>query len=178
MKRRAVLIAIVLTIAVLWGFVPYGQKNGGDYKSFGSEVLRSVGELTASHGPPPRAFEAADAVVLPVGLLGAFGPLYPAVQAALLLVAPGWVARRRRWVWLIEGVLLLLAAPAAQFCADFSLAEWMWGVTTGPHLFAPYWLLPGAAALAGLVACAVGIAPRSRFSGFILGAPRQPNRGK
>jgi hypothetical protein len=145
--------------------------------SFGGGVLRSVRELAASTGPPPRALEPEDAFGIPAALLGVFGPLYPAVQATLLLFAPAWFAGRRRWVWLVEGVLLLLAAPASQFCEDFSLTEWMWGVTTPSRLFASYWLLPGAAALAGLVAFAIGSAPRSRFACFILGVSAAANRG-
>ena len=166
--RRAVLAAVAFGIVVLWGFVPYAEKVGNfEYKILGEGVLKPAG------GPPPefpRPLQPEDAVLLSAAVLAVFGPLYPALQAALLLLAPAWFARRRRWVWLVEAVLLLLAAPATRFCEDWSLEDWNWGATAPPRLFPGYWLLPGVAALAGLMALAIGVAPRSRFARFVLGS--------
>jgi hypothetical protein len=165
--RRLILAAIAVGIPVLWAFVPYGEKVGNfEYKTFGGEVLKWVREPPAEFRRP---LGPEDAFALPAAILGAFGPLYPAVQAALLLFAPTWFAGRRRWVWFAEGVLLLLAASACRFAEDWSLTDFNWGATAPPRLFPPYWLLPGVAALAGLVALAIGIAPRSRFARFVLG---------
>ena len=76
---------------------------------------------------------------------------------------------RRRWVWFVEGPALLLLSPAGWWQADWVLEDWNWGATALPVLYPPFWLLPGGAALAGLLALAIGIAPRSRFARFLLG---------
>ena len=104
----------------------------------------------------------------PVGCYWDAWAALPAMQAALLLFAPAWCGGRRRYTWFLEAILLLLVAPAALFWTDFSLASWNWGVTAPPRLFPPHWLLPGFAALAGLLAFAIGLAPRSRFARFVL----------
>lgn len=97
-------------------------------------------------------------------------PLYPALQAARLLTAPNRLATRRRRVWLVEGgTLLLLLSPAGWWQVDCALEDWNWGATALPILYPPFWLLPGGAALAGLLALAIGIAPRGRFARFLLG---------
>jgi hypothetical protein len=167
--RRAVLAAIAIGIAVMWAAVPYGEKPGNfDYKTIGGGVLNPLRELS-DRDRPARAWEPVDALLLPAAILAAFGPLYPAMQAALLLVAPEWFASRRRWVWFAEGVLLLISAPLTRFSQDWSLSDFNWGGTEPPRLFAPYWLLPGFAALAGLLALAIGVAPKSRFARFVLG---------
>jgi hypothetical protein len=49
------------------------------------------------------------------------------------------------------------------------LEDWNWGATALPVLYPPFWLLPGGAAIAGLLALAIGIAPRTRFARFLLG---------
>ena len=158
--RRAVLAAVAVGIVVMWGFVPYGQKSGGEYQIYGD------GSFKLGDGPPPKPEEL---LLLPPTFLGKFGPLYPAVQAVLLLIAPAWFAGRRRWVCFVEGILLLLSLPATVFAEDWSLSTFMWGISTPPRRFPPYWLIPGATALAGLIALAIGIAPKSRCARFMMG---------
>jgi hypothetical protein len=144
--RRFVLAAVAIGIPVLWAFVPYAYRVGEmQYMTFGSITF----------GRPI--------------FLGLWVPLYPALQAARLLVAPSRLAARRRWVWFVEGPALLLLSLVGWWQADWALGGWNWGATAPPVLYPPFWLLPGGAALAGLLALAIGIAPRSRFARFLLG---------
>jgi hypothetical protein len=162
--RRFVLAAVAIGIPVLWAFVPYAYRVGEmQYMTFGSITLKATRHV-AEH----RDWRPQDALGLPI-FLGLWVPLYPALQAARLLVAPSRLAGRRRWVWFVEGPALLLLSPAGWWQADWALEDWNWGATALPVLYPPFWLLPGGAALAGLLALAIGIAPRSRFARFLLG---------
>jgi len=70
--RRFVLAAVAIGIPVLWAFVPYAYRVGEmQYMTFGSITF----------GRPI--------------FLGLWVPLYPALQAARLLVAPSRLAARR-----------------------------------------------------------------------------------
>jgi hypothetical protein len=152
-------------IPVLWAFVPYAYRVGEmQYMTFGSITLKATRHVAENRDwPRPQ-----DALGLPI-FLGLWVPLYPALQAARLLVSPSRLAARRRWVWFVEGPALLLLSPAGWWQADWALEDWNWGATALPVLYPPFWLLPGGAALAGLLALAIGIAPRSRFARFLLG---------
>ncbi len=59
--------------------------------------------------------------------------------------------------WLVQGVVLLPLSALCWFWADFSLAQFMWGVTRPLAHYAPLWLLPGLAALGGVAAIVIGI---------------------
>jgi hypothetical protein len=162
--RRFVLAAVAIGIPVLWAFVPYAYRVGEmQYMTFGSITLNATRRVAEHRDWRPR-----DALGLPI-FLGLWVPLYPALQAARLLVAPNRLTARRQRVWFVEGPALLLLSPAGWWQADWALEDWNWGATALPVLYPPFWLLPGGAALAGLLALAIGIAPRSRFARFLLG---------
>jgi hypothetical protein len=96
--RRFVLAAVAIGIPVLWAFVPYAYRVGEmQYMTFGSITF----------GRPI--------------FLGLWVPLYPALQAARLLVAPSRLAARRRWVWFVEGPALLLLSLVGWWQADWAL---------------------------------------------------------
>jgi hypothetical protein len=161
---RFVLAAFAIGVAVLWTFVPYAYRVGEmQYMTF-----RSITLTATRHVAKHRDWRPQDALRLPI-FLGLWAPLYPALQAARLLVAPNRLAGRRRWVWFVEGPTLMLLSLAGWWQADWALADWNWGATASPVLYPPFWVLPGGAALAGLLALAIGIAPRSRFARFLLG---------
>jgi hypothetical protein len=162
--RRFVLATVAIGMPVLWAFVPYAYRVGEiQYMTFGSIALTATRHV-AEH----RDWHPQEALGLPI-FLGLLVPLYPALQAARLLVAPSQLAARRRWVWFVEGPGLLLLSLAGWWQADWSLADWNWGSTAPPVLYPPFWLLPGGAVLAGLLALAIGIAPHSRFARFLVG---------
>jgi hypothetical protein len=59
---------------------------------------------------------------------------------------------RRRWVWFVEGRALPPLSAAGWWQADRALEDWNWGGTAPPVLYPPFGLLPGGAALVGLLA--------------------------
>ena len=93
--RRFVLAAVAIGIPVLWAFVPYAYRVGEmQYMTFGSITLRATRHVAEHRDGRPQ-----DALGLAI-FLGLWVPLYPALQAARLLVAPTRLAARRRWVCL------------------------------------------------------------------------------
>jgi hypothetical protein len=167
--RGFLLAAVTIGIPVLWAFVPYAYRVGEmQYMTFGSITLKATRHI-AEH----RDWHPQYALGLPI-FLGLLVPLYPALQAARLLIAPSQLAARRRWVWFVEGPALLLLSLAGWWQADWALEDWNWGATAPPVLYPPFWLLPGGVVLAGLLALAIGIAPLSRVARFVLGAAAKP----
>lgn len=163
MIRRLILIAIAIGIPVLWGFAPYGEDPGNaPPKTYASETWQSYRKIVERGVRTPT-----DATLVSVNFASAFAPLYPSVAAVLLLGAPRWAAARRRWFWLLQGIAVLPLSWLCWFWADFSLTQFVWGAGPLPH-YPPLWLLPGLAALAGLAAIAIGIAPRSRFARIVI----------
>ena len=101
--RGFLLAAVTIGIPVLWAFVPYAYRVGEmQYMTFGSITLKATRHI-AEH----RDWHPQYALGLPI-FLGLLVPLYPALQAARLLIAPSQLAARRRWVWFVEGPALLL----------------------------------------------------------------------
>jgi hypothetical protein len=77
-------------------------------------------------------------------------------------------------VWFVEGPALLLLSPAGWWQADWVLEDWNWGATALPALYPPFWLLPGGAALAGLLALTIGIARASDLPAFCWDSLEHP----
>ena len=191
--RRLVLITIAMGILLLWAIVPYGAavpyRTAGPHgwcalvpcrcaavphrgmcwqnQTFGATTLETAKMLLNKHRP----MRGLSAIVF----LGLLTPLYPALVAALLLAAPRWFAARRPWVWIVEGHLVLLLSPFGWFWAFLSadaggdpLVGRGWAGGT-PVLYPALWLLPGFAALAGVAAIVIGVAPRGRVARVVLG---------
>jgi hypothetical protein len=174
--RRLVLIAIAIAVPLLWAFVPYGRMppgfgtdEPGRAKTFGGMLVPHPGR--SEEGPHLRLDLETAALLTAFPALAA--PLYPAVFAIRLLAMPRRMAARRRWIWLLESSLVLLLSWEGIFWASFSLEIFIPGAGSST-LYPTLWLLPGFAALAALTVIAIGIMPRSRFAGFVLGAAAKP----
>jgi hypothetical protein len=146
----------------------FASDEPGRPETFASTLAEAVREARDGFGPLRTDLEtAAKLAVFPALLV----PLYPALLATRLLLAPRRLAARRRWPWLLEGGLLLLLSPLAAIWAVLALLIPLPGASS-PPIYPTLWLLPGLSAAAGLAAIAIGIAPRSRFARFVLGVAR------
>ena len=168
--RRAVLILIVLGVPLLWGFAPigrmppaFGMDEPGKAKTFADTFFEAIADA-ADH----KLRLDSDTAVAMTMFPGLLAPLYPSLFAALLLVAPRRLTARRRWVWLVEGVIVLLFSPIGALWAVLSLSILIPGAGA-PSIGAPLWLLPGFAALGALAAIWIGIARPGRIAHFLLG---------
>ena len=177
--RRVVLIAIALGIPLLWALAPngrmpppFGFDEPGRAKTFAGTLAETVREASDGFGPLRLDTETAIKLAAFPGLLA---PLYPAVVALLLLAAPRWCAARRRWAWILEGVIVLLLTPIGGFWALFSLLILIPGAGS-PPLYPTRWLLPGGAALAAIAAIWIGIARRGRIARFVLDLSKPADR--
>src|SRR5262249_7358446 len=169
--RRLVLLAIAIAVPLLWALVPYGRMppsfgtdEPGRAKTFGGLLIPQLGR--SEEGPHLRLDPETAAILTAFPALAA--PLYPAGFAIPLLSTRRRMAARRRWMWLLEGILVLLLSWEGVFWASFSLEIFIPGASL-PTLYPTLWLLPGFAALAALTAIAIGIVPRSRFARVTLG---------
>lgn len=168
--RRIVLLTIAFGIPMLWGVAPYGRTvdmmGWGIPQSFASTMLKLAGEVWRDE----RAINI-EAAILPIVFLGLLTPLYPALMAVRLLTAPRQLATRRRWVWIVEGLIVALLSPVACVVAIFAVSIFIPGA---PSIYLPSWLLPGFAAASGLAAIVLGIAGYGSIARIILGdlAPR------
>src|SRR5262245_61372367 len=159
-------------VPLLWAFVPYGRMppglgadEPGRAKTFSGLLVPRLGR--SAEGPHLRLDLETAAILTAVPALAV--PLYPAVFAIRLLATPQRMAARRRWMWLLEGIPVLLLSREGMFWASFSLEIFIPGAGP-PTLYPTLWLLPGFATLAALTAIAIGIMPRSRLARFVLGA--------
>ena len=167
--RRIVLLTIAFGIPMLWGVAPYGRTVGmmgwAIPQSFASTMLKLAGEVWRDE----RAINI-EAAILPIVFLGLLTPLYPALMAVRLLTAPRRLATRRRWVWIVEGLIVMLLSPVACVVAIFAVSIFIPDAPS-PLLYLPLWLLPGFAAASGLAAIVLGIAGRGGIARIILGEP-------
>lgn len=158
------LAAIALGIPLIWVFWPYGEHVGtSEPVTFAAVTIELVREVLHD----PRGLVPEDAMFPPI-VLGLLAPLYPAIAAVLLIFAPDWLASRRRWVWIVVGVAIVIVSALGWLWADFALSVIGFGMPAGPVTYLPFWLLPGIASLAGLAAISVGVAPRSGLTRLIL----------
>ena len=164
-------------VPLLWALVPYGRMapdmmgEPGEVRTFAATLIRAAEE--AWHDSPITRFingDIVETIVFMASFGGLLSPLYPAVIAMRLLSAPRWLVARRRWTWIVEGVLILLLSPFGLFWAVFSLLILIPGAPS-PPLYPILWLLTGIAVLGGVVAVAIGVAPRGRIGRLILDAP-------
>jgi hypothetical protein len=174
--RRVVLFVIAVGVPLLWAFAPCGRMppgfatdEPGQAKTFAGTLVEGAREI--GEGRPQLRLDLETAMLL-TAFPGLAAPLYPAILAARLLAAPRRLAARRRWAWLLEGILVLLLSPVGVFWATFALVILIPGASS-PTLYPTLWLLPSFAALAGLTAIAIGIAPRGRIARFVLGTAGQ-----
>jgi hypothetical protein len=163
----------------MWALAPFGRTvdmmGTGETRSFGITALHLLREgFEALQGAEAIGPEHSIAVV---GLLGLFTPLYPSVIAALLLVTPNWTAARRRWVWILEGVIVLLLSPLGGLMAIFTLVILIPGAPP-PVLYLPLWLLTGFGLAGGAAAIVIGVARRGRIARIVLGEPAPPKPAK
>ncbi|HEY1261672.1 MAG TPA: hypothetical protein VGF34_20675 [Stellaceae bacterium] len=169
--RETVLMLIALGISVLWVGAPYGRTvdimGSGVPQTFASTTLKLAREVLDDQ----RAVDI-EAAIVPVVFLGLLAPLYPAWIALRLMSGRSRLAARRRWVWVVEGVVVVLLSPIGCFVAIFAVSVFIPGAS-GPLLFFPLWLLPGLAAGGGLAAIALGLGRRSRIARVILAAPTE-----
>ena len=162
--RRALLLAVAFIIPLTWAVVPYGEHVGSaepeTFASVTAELVREV--LVHFRGLQPEQ------AIFPIVFLGLIAPLYPAVLAALLIITPRWLGSRRRWTWIVQGVVVLVVSAVGWLWAVFALSVIGFGTPAGPKTYLPFWLLPGFAAVAGLAALSFGVAPRSRLARWVL----------
>jgi hypothetical protein len=165
--RRVILIAIAFGIPLLWALAPYGRTvdmmGTGEPRTFASTTLRLAQEASRS--------DSRELVpILPILFLGLLSPLYPALVGTLLLTVPRWFATRRRWVWIVEGIVGLLLSPVGLVVAYLDLLVLVPGASD-PVPYVPLWLLTGCAALGGIAAIMIGVAPHGRIARTVLGQP-------
>jgi len=163
--RRVILIAIAFGIALLWTLAPFGRTvdmmGTGEPRTFAATAIRLAQE--ASRG------DIRDLVpILPILFLGLLSPLYPASVGMSPLAVPRWLATRRRWVWIVERIVGLSLSPVGLVVAYLDLLVLVPGASD-PVPYLPLWLLTGCAALGGIVAIIIGIAPRGRIARTVLG---------
>jgi hypothetical protein len=77
---------------------------------------------------------------------------------------------RRRWVRIVEGILVLLLSPVGWLWAYLEIVILIPGAPP-PVTYAPLWVLTGFAAVSGMVAITVGISPRGRLARLLFGGP-------
>jgi len=170
--RRLVLIAIAIGVPLAWALAPngrmpppFGFDQPGEAKTFLGTLAETFEEARDGFGPLRLDLETAVKLAIFPALVA---PLYPALLALRLLLAPPRLAAQRRWRWLLEGALVLLLSPLAAVWAILALSILLPGAGS-PPLYPTVWLLPGLAMVAGLAAIIIGIAPHSRFARFVLG---------
>ena len=165
--RRVILIAIAFGIPLVWALAPFGRTvdmmGTGEPRTFAATTLRLAQEASQS--------ESRELVpILPILFLGLLSPLYPVLVGTLLLTVPRWFATRRRWVWIVEGILGMSLSPVGLVVAYLDLLVLVPGASD-PVPYLPLWLLTGCAALGGIAATMIGIAPRGRIARIVLGQP-------
>ena len=179
--RRAIFAVLAIGIPVLWADVPYGKMMlDGSPKTFASTALdladvalreRRGGQAGAFDLIPSREDENdyATHIILQLLFLALLTPLYTAFFAALASIVPRWLAIQWPEVWIATGGIILALSPLGLATA------WYWLIliissAPGLELYAVFWLLPGIATLHGVVAIAIGLAPRGMIARTVLGS--------
>jgi hypothetical protein len=159
--RASRILALTTTVVIallLWAAIPYGDSNGASY-TFASSLIKNASRF--SHDLPydfrhdqislNRVISWIYDIVTP------FVPLYPALLVSVLLVRPSWPTAWPRWVWIIQGIVVIALMPLVLLWAYFEVFNF-----AGPVLNPSLWLLLGLNIVSGVCAIGIGLVPAFR----------------
>jgi hypothetical protein len=141
--------------------------SSGVPQTFAATILKLAREELADQRPVDI-----ETAILSVVLLGLLAPLYPAWIALRLITARPRLAALRQWIWVAEGIVVVLLSPIGRL-----VALWRYR-SLSPARPVPCSIFrcgsfPASRRPGGLAAIVLCLGRRSRVAWIILAAPPQ-----